>query len=147
MMMPSNIGCQSFEKLSPFGARLPIITENRHEMRQSSSLASHMVSKSLGCERFRGMSKFLFGVSFLITSNAFSNRKPKEPSTEFAPDPVLDPLWLSYKELFHGAIKKDRDLQLVPKVAEKTEVRKTEVPRATHLRESEKLPELKSVEL
>jgi hypothetical protein len=38
-------------------------------------------------------------------------------SAEFAPDPALDPLWISYWEPFHGAAKKDFGFQLTMKVA------------------------------
>ena len=31
----------------------------------------------------------------------------KASSAEFAPDPALDPLWISYWEPFHGTAKKD----------------------------------------
>jgi hypothetical protein len=31
----------------------------------------------------------------------------KAASAEFAPDPALDPVWISYFEPFHGAAKKD----------------------------------------
>ncbi len=41
----------------------------------------------------------------------------KAASAEFAPDPALDPLWISYWEPFHGAIKKDFGFQLTLKVA------------------------------
>ena len=41
----------------------------------------------------------------------------KAASAEFAPDPALDPLWISYWEPFHGAIKKDFGFQVVLKVA------------------------------
>jgi hypothetical protein len=42
-------------------------------------------------------------------------------SAEFAPDPALDPLWISYWEPFHGAQKKDFGFQITLKVApEKT---------------------------
>jgi hypothetical protein len=44
----------------------------------------------------------------------------KGPSAEFAPDPALDPLWISYWEPFHGAIKKDLGFQVTIKVAEET---------------------------
>jgi hypothetical protein len=44
----------------------------------------------------------------------------KAASAEFAPDPALDPLWISYKEPFHGAVKKDFGFQVVVKVAEET---------------------------
>jgi hypothetical protein len=37
-------------------------------------------------------------------------------SAEFAPDPALDPLWISYWEPFHGAIKKDFGFQVTVKV-------------------------------
>ena len=39
----------------------------------------------------------------------------KAVSSEFAPDPALDPLWISYFEPFHGAIKKDFGLQVILK--------------------------------
>jgi len=42
----------------------------------------------------------------------------KAASAEFAPDPALDPLWISYWEPFHGAIKKDFGFQVILKVAE-----------------------------
>ncbi len=40
----------------------------------------------------------------------------KAASAEFAPDPALDPLWISYWEPFHGAGKKDFGLQVILKV-------------------------------
>jgi hypothetical protein len=46
----------------------------------------------------------------------------KGPSAEFAPDPALDPLWISYWEPFHGATKKDFGFQITIKVAEDTNV-------------------------
>ena len=45
----------------------------------------------------------------------------KAASAEFAPDPALDPLWISYWEPFHGAIKKDFGFQVVLKVAVDTD--------------------------
>jgi len=42
----------------------------------------------------------------------------KRPSAEFAPDPALDPLWISYWEPFHGVIKKDFGFQVTLKVSE-----------------------------
>ena len=41
----------------------------------------------------------------------------KAASAEFAPDPALDPLWISYWEPFHGAQKKDFGFQVTVKVA------------------------------
>jgi hypothetical protein len=41
----------------------------------------------------------------------------KAASAEFAPDPALDPLWISYWEPFHGAAKKDFGLQVIMRVA------------------------------
>jgi len=41
----------------------------------------------------------------------------KAASAEFAPDPALDPLWISYWEPFHGANKKDFGFQVVVKVS------------------------------
>jgi hypothetical protein len=44
----------------------------------------------------------------------------KAPSAEFAPDPALDPLWISAKEPFHGAAKKDLGFQVVIRVTPET---------------------------
>jgi hypothetical protein len=44
----------------------------------------------------------------------------KAASAEFAPDPALDPLWISYWEPFHGNIKKDFGFQVTIKVVEDT---------------------------
>ena len=41
----------------------------------------------------------------------------KAASAEFAPDPALDPLWISYWEPFHGIVKKDFGFQVTLKVA------------------------------
>ncbi len=40
----------------------------------------------------------------------------KAASAEFAPDPALDPLWISHWEPFHGAQKKDFGFQVIVKV-------------------------------
>jgi hypothetical protein len=40
----------------------------------------------------------------------------KAASAEFAPDPALDPLWISYWEPFHGAAKKDFGFQVTIRV-------------------------------
>ncbi len=45
----------------------------------------------------------------------------KAASAEFAPDPALDLLWISYWEPFHGANKKDFGFQITLKVAEETQ--------------------------
>jgi hypothetical protein len=39
------------------------------------------------------------------------------PSAEFAPDPALDPLWISTREPFKGAKKADLGFQVTLKVA------------------------------
>jgi hypothetical protein len=71
--------------------------------------------------------KFMLRQTFHISAMAHPCIVPvKGPSAEFAPDPAIDPLWLSYKEPFHGAIKKDFGFQLILKVAEETEPEKTE---------------------
>jgi hypothetical protein len=44
----------------------------------------------------------------------------KAASAEFAPDPALDPLWISYWEPFHGVGKKDFGYQLIVKVVPDT---------------------------
>ena len=45
----------------------------------------------------------------------------KAASSEFAPDPALDPLWISYWEPFHGAIKRDFGFQVILKVVAEEE--------------------------
>ncbi len=71
--------------------------------------------------------KYVLRQTFHISAMAHPYIVPvKGPSAEFAPDPAIDPLWLSYKEPFHGAIKKDFGFQLILKVAEDTEAEKPE---------------------
>jgi hypothetical protein len=66
--------------------------------------------------------KYLYHQTFHLAAMAHKTILPtKGPSAEFAPDPALDPLWISYKEPFHGAIKKDFGFQVILKVAEDTE--------------------------
>jgi hypothetical protein len=56
----------------------------------------------------------LFGIT---AAHPRSLRPCKAASAEFAPDPALDPLWISYWEPFHGANKKDFGFQITLKVA------------------------------
>jgi hypothetical protein len=44
----------------------------------------------------------------------------KRPSAEFAPDPAIDPLWISYHEPFHGVKKDSFGFQVIVKVAPDT---------------------------
>src|SRR5205085_12501939 len=44
----------------------------------------------------------------------------KAASAEFAPDPALDPLWISAFEPFHGAQKKDFGFQVIVRVSQDT---------------------------
>jgi hypothetical protein len=60
----------------------------------------------------------LFGIT---AAHPKSLRPCKAASAEFAPDPALDPLWISYWEPFHGANKKDFGFQIILKVAPETE--------------------------
>jgi hypothetical protein len=81
--------------------------------------------------------KYMLRQTFRISATAHPTVLPtKGPSAEFAPEPAIDPLWLSYKEPFHGAIKKDFGFQLILKVAEDTDSAKEEAPPS-----AEKLPE------
>jgi hypothetical protein len=58
---------------------------------------------------------------FAVTaSHPRSARLCKAASAEFAPDPALDPLWISYWEPFHGAAKKDFGFQVTLKVTPET---------------------------
>jgi hypothetical protein len=65
--------------------------------------------------------KYVLYQTFQVSAATPCGLLPKAPSAEFAPDPALDPLWISYKEPFHGAAKKDFGFQITLKVAEDTE--------------------------
>jgi hypothetical protein len=61
--------------------------------------------------------KYTLAQSFRVTATMPRCLAPcKAPSAEFAPDPALDPLWISAKEPFHGANKKDLGFQVTVKV-------------------------------
>ena len=56
--------------------------------------------------------------TFSLTASHPASLWPhKAASAEFAPDPGLDPLWISYWEPFHGASKKDFGFQMILRVA------------------------------
>lgn len=59
---------------------------------------------------------------FTVTATAPKCLLPcKAPSVEFAPDPALNPLWISAREPFRGVQKKDFGFQIILKVAEDTD--------------------------
>lgn len=61
--------------------------------------------------------KYTLHQTFLVqASHPHSVLPCKAASTEFAPDPALDPLWISYWEPFHGAAKKDFGFRVILKV-------------------------------
>lgn len=65
-----------------------------------------------------GAGKYSVTQSFKVTATMPKCVLPcKAPSAEFAPDPALDPLWISPKEPFKGAAKKDLGFQVVIRVA------------------------------
>ena len=60
--------------------------------------------------------------TLVLTASHPRSLKPcKAASAEFAPDPALDPLWISYWEPFHGAAKKDFGFQITIKAAPDTD--------------------------
>jgi hypothetical protein len=62
--------------------------------------------------------KYMLHQSFAISAtHPRSLKLCKAASAEFAPDPALDPLWISYWEPFHGVAKKDFGFQITIKVA------------------------------
>ena len=68
--------------------------------------------------------------SFAATAtHPWSLKLCKTASSEFAPDPALDPLWISYWEPFHGAAKKDFGFQITLKVAPDTDAGATTAKR------------------
>jgi hypothetical protein len=65
--------------------------------------------------------KYTIHGCFTITASHPRSLLPCKPaSAEFAPDPALDPLWISYWEPFHGVGKKDFGYQVTIKVAADT---------------------------
>jgi hypothetical protein len=60
--------------------------------------------------------KYTLHQAFHIAVSNPHGFRGKAASAEFAPDPALDPLWISYWEPFHGANKKDFGLQVVLRV-------------------------------
>jgi hypothetical protein len=61
--------------------------------------------------------KYTLSQSFKVTATMPKCVLPcKAPSAEFAPDPALDPLWISAKEPFKGAKKSDLGFQITLKV-------------------------------
>jgi hypothetical protein len=62
--------------------------------------------------------KYILRQSFHIAATHPRSLLPcKAASAEFAPDPALDPLWISYWEPFKGAQKKDFGFRVTLKVA------------------------------
>jgi hypothetical protein len=62
--------------------------------------------------------KYTLHQTFTVSATHGKSLLPcKAASAEFAPDPALDPLWISYWEPFHGANKKDLGFQITIKVA------------------------------
>jgi hypothetical protein len=65
-----------------------------------------------------GAGKYTLHEAFGVTAAHPKSVLPcKAASAEFAPDPALDPLWISYWEPFHGANKKDFGFQVILKVS------------------------------
>jgi hypothetical protein len=68
-----------------------------------------------------GAGKHNYHQKFTVTACAPKCLLPcKAPSAEFAPDPALNPLWISASEPFRGAAKKDFGFQVIVKVADDT---------------------------
>ena len=62
-----------------------------------------------GCYRLRQ--------TFAIAASQPKGCLPCHPATaEFAPDPALDPSWISHKDPFRGAVKKEFGFQVIVKV-------------------------------
>jgi hypothetical protein len=64
-----------------------------------------------------GVGKYTLRQTFRVAVSTRNGLCGKASSAEFAPDPALDPLWISYWEPFHGAAKKDFGFQVTLKVA------------------------------
>jgi hypothetical protein len=66
--------------------------------------------------------KYTLSQTFAVSAQT-SSFFCKRPSAEFAPDPALDPLWISYWEPFHGVKKDTFGFQLIIRVADATETK------------------------
>lgn len=65
--------------------------------------------------------KYTLHQTFAVTATHPRSVLPcKAASAEFAPDPALDPLWISHWEPFKGAAKKDFGFQIILKVSPDT---------------------------
>jgi hypothetical protein len=64
--------------------------------------------------------KYTLHQSFTIAAHTDACLR-KRPSAEFAPDPALDPLWISYYDPFHGIKKDTFGFQVILKVAPDTD--------------------------
>jgi hypothetical protein len=63
--------------------------------------------------------KYMLHQTFTIAAQA-DGYLHKRSSAEFAPDPALDPLWISYHEPFHGVKKDSFGFQVIMKVVPDT---------------------------
>jgi hypothetical protein len=84
-----------------------------HQACGCSNLAvnDHDGPKSVGIT----VGKYTLHQSFVIAAHSDSCLF-KRPSAEFAPDPALDPLWITYFDPFHGVKKETFGYQVVLKV-------------------------------
>ena len=64
-------------------------------------------------------SKYILHQTFRIAAQSDSILC-KHPSAEFAPDPAIDPLWISYHEPFHGVKKDSFGFQAIVKIVPDT---------------------------
>ena len=69
--------------------------------------------------------KYTLNQTFSISAHSDSVFH-KRPSAEFAPDPALDPLWISYYEPFHGVKKDQFGFQVIVRVAPDTDEKPAE---------------------
>jgi hypothetical protein len=63
--------------------------------------------------------KYTLGQTFAISAKGCFLLK--HPSADFAPDPALDPLWISYFDPFHGIKKEQFGFQVIIKVMPDTD--------------------------
>src|SRR5262249_38481433 len=107
------------EVCSPAGAVLALSMQD-HSVAAGENLSINdhegPVSVTIGAGKYT-----LCQTVHFLASHPQSVLPCKAASAEFAPDPALDPLWISYWEPFHGAAKKDFGFQVTIKVAPDTE--------------------------
>ncbi len=106
-------GCITVTPLA--GGEVASVTVPAHAVAAGESLSINDLTAPVSVVVAPG--KFTLHQTFHVGVNHPRALCGKAWSAEFAPDPGLDPLWISYWEPFHGASKKDLGFQVTIRVS------------------------------